>query len=148
MPWKPSRSSTRLSSAGTRTDLEATRIGVPPARRSRSSALASKASRSTTISGVGGGASRAATASPRRDHSRLRSMLWLGWWSALMLWGRSRDAALAEQRLDLGHLRVHGIDHGLGLPGPALGQRLVRGGGVVGTPAVAGRGPDLAAGEH
>ena len=47
------------SSAGTRSDLEATRIGVPPARRTRSSALASNASRSTTIRRASAAARRA-----------------------------------------------------------------------------------------
>ena len=61
-PRKPSWSSARRSRAGTRTDLDATRSGLPAARRTRSSALASKASRSTTRAGWTGGSPRAATA--------------------------------------------------------------------------------------
>ena len=48
----PAGSRARRSSARQRTDLEATRIGVPPARRTRSAAFASKASRSTTANGA------------------------------------------------------------------------------------------------
>ncbi len=51
-PWKPSVRSTRSSSARQRTDLLATRTGLPFARRTRSAALASKASRSTIASGA------------------------------------------------------------------------------------------------
>ncbi len=72
-PWNPGRSRTRLNSAGTRTDFEATRICLPAARCSRSVAFASKASRSTTITGVDGGASRAATAAVNRVASWSRS---------------------------------------------------------------------------
>ena len=53
-PANPSWASARSISAGTRSDFEATRIGFPPARRTRSSALASNASRSTTAIGVAG----------------------------------------------------------------------------------------------
>ena len=64
VPWKPgSHSCTARSSARQRTDLEATRIGVPPARRSMSAALAQKASRSTTAKG----ASSAVVARSRRS---------------------------------------------------------------------------------
>src|SRR4051794_31146662 len=48
MPAKPGWASTRRRIARERTDLLATRIGLPPARRSRSPAFASSASRSTT----------------------------------------------------------------------------------------------------
>ena len=48
-------------------------IGSPRARLTRSSAFASKASRSTTISGVRRGPSWAATACWSRDQRRLRS---------------------------------------------------------------------------
>ncbi len=49
----PSWPSARSRRCGTRTDFEATRTGLPPARRTRSTALRSKASRSTAIRGVG-----------------------------------------------------------------------------------------------
>ena len=52
IPAKPSRASTRSSSARQRTDLLATRTGFPFARRTRSAALASKARRSTAASGA------------------------------------------------------------------------------------------------
>ncbi len=52
IPAKPSRASTRSSRARQRTDLLATRIGLPCERRTRSAALASKARRSTTASGA------------------------------------------------------------------------------------------------
>src|SRR3954452_11395151 len=121
MPWKPSRASTRLSRAGTRTDLDATRIGVPPARRTRSSAFASKASRSTAISGVASGSSCAATASFTRAQSRFRSTLE----SEVMLCAAwSRDAALAQERLDLCHLRVDIGEDRVGLPALALVELL------------------------
>src|SRR3954447_21284614 len=51
MPAKPGRASTRPRTERQRTDLLATRIGVPAARRTRASALASTASRSTTAHG-------------------------------------------------------------------------------------------------
>ena len=52
IPLKPSSRSTRSSSARQRTDLLATRIGFPAARRTRSAAFASNASRSTIASGA------------------------------------------------------------------------------------------------
>ena len=74
MPRNPSRANARCSSAGTRTDFDARRIGVPPARITRSSAFASKASRSTTITGVASGPPWLETACSSLDHRRLRSM--------------------------------------------------------------------------
>src|SRR5918993_313721 len=52
-PAKPGWPRTRSRRARHRTDFEATRTGSPPARRTRSSALASKASRSTATRGAG-----------------------------------------------------------------------------------------------
>ena len=51
-PANPSRRSTRSRRKRHRTDLLATRIGRPAARRTRSSALRSKATRSTTARGA------------------------------------------------------------------------------------------------
>src|SRR5215207_1546858 len=52
MPANPSRASVRSMIARTRTDLLATRIGTPLARRTRSSALAHRAGSSTRAKGV------------------------------------------------------------------------------------------------
>ena len=63
-PAKPSRASVRSTMLRTRTDLLATRIGTPPARRTRSSALAQSAGSSTIASG----APRSAVAESRRSN--------------------------------------------------------------------------------
>ena len=60
----------------TRNDFDATRMGLPPARRTRSSALASNASRSTTAVGVAGCSGSAPIAASSRAHKRLRSTKW------------------------------------------------------------------------
>src|SRR3954467_6033899 len=98
-------------------------MGVPAARRTRSSALASKASRSTTIRGVASGSGCAATASLSRAQSRLRSRVPDAGFTSR----RSRDAALAQQGLDLGHLGIDVGQHRLLLGALALRERLALG---------------------
>ena len=69
-PWNAGWRNARAISSGTRTDLDASRIGVPAARRARSSAFASNASRSTTIAGVGSGSTAETAAASRRASAR------------------------------------------------------------------------------
>jgi len=52
IPEKPGKASTSRSRARQRTDLLATRMGVPPARRTRSAALSRRAVRSTIAKGA------------------------------------------------------------------------------------------------
>src|SRR5437588_7678476 len=68
VPRKPSRASTRSCNARQRSDLLARRIGLPPARATRSFALSRNASRST----IANGASSSAVARSRRSYAASR----------------------------------------------------------------------------
>src|SRR5689334_13863018 len=121
MPATPGRASTRRSTARERTDLLATRIGLPAARRSRSAAFASSASRSTTAKG--GSRSAVARSSRRASPGSTSGRVIVAMIGSVLARPRSGQPGAGVDRRGARVLECGAVDEGGGMTQVLDGER-------------------------